>query len=127
MMNKFSDNAANERTFLAWLRTGIAVIAFGFVIEKFNLFIAALTASNSEVSKSIRLDRVAGPLGRYEGFAMMVVGLILILLGYIRFSRGAKVIDSPSLSESPGIGAELWVTAVLMLLVSAYCVAILAR
>ncbi len=126
-MNKFSDNAANERTFLAWLRTGIAVIAFGFVIEKFNLFIAALTASNSEVSKSIRLDRVAGPLGRYEGFAMMVVGLILILLGYIRFSRGAKVIDSPSLSESPGIGAELWVTAVLMLLVSAYCVAILAR
>jgi putative membrane protein len=127
MMNKFSDHAANERTFLAWLRTGIAVIAFGFVIEKFNLFIAALTASNSEVSKSIRLDRVAGPLGRYEGFAMMVVGLILILLGYIRFSRGAKVIDSPSLSESPGIGAELWVTAVLMLLVSAYCVAILAR
>ena len=28
----------NERTFLAWVRTGIAVIAFGFVIEKFNLF-----------------------------------------------------------------------------------------
>jgi uncharacterized membrane protein YidH (DUF202 family) len=29
--------AANKRTFLAWLRTGIAVIAFEFVIEKFNL------------------------------------------------------------------------------------------
>ena len=27
----YSDHAANERTFLAWLRTGIAVIAFGFV------------------------------------------------------------------------------------------------
>ena len=38
MIPGYSDHAANERTFLAWVRTGIAVIAFGFVIEKFNLF-----------------------------------------------------------------------------------------
>jgi Domain of unknown function (DUF202) len=30
MIRGYSDHAANERTFLAWLRTGIAVIAFGF-------------------------------------------------------------------------------------------------
>jgi hypothetical protein len=30
MIRGYSDRAANERTFLAWLRTGIAVIAFGF-------------------------------------------------------------------------------------------------
>ncbi len=35
MIRGYSDHAANERTFLAWVRTGIAVIAFGFVIEKF--------------------------------------------------------------------------------------------
>jgi uncharacterized membrane protein YidH (DUF202 family) len=35
MIQSFSDHAANERTFLAWVRTGIAVIALGFVIEKF--------------------------------------------------------------------------------------------
>jgi putative membrane protein len=34
MILGYSDHAANERTFLAWVRTGIAVIAFGFVIEK---------------------------------------------------------------------------------------------
>ena len=34
---RYSDHAANERTFLAWVRTGIATIAFGFVVEKFNL------------------------------------------------------------------------------------------
>ena len=39
MIGGYSDHAANERTFLAWVRTGIAVIAFGFVIEKFNLFV----------------------------------------------------------------------------------------
>jgi len=35
MIRGYSDHAANERTFLAWVRTGIAVIAFGFVVEKF--------------------------------------------------------------------------------------------
>ena len=34
MLRGYSDHAANERTFLAWVRTGIAVIAFGFVIRK---------------------------------------------------------------------------------------------
>jgi putative membrane protein len=42
MIRGYSDHAANERTFLAWLRTSIAVIAFGFVVEKFNLFALTL-------------------------------------------------------------------------------------
>jgi uncharacterized membrane protein YidH (DUF202 family) len=40
-MGSFTDHSSNERTFLAWLRTGIAVVGFGFVVEKFNLFITA--------------------------------------------------------------------------------------
>jgi putative membrane protein len=44
MIQGYSDYAGNERTFLAWLRTGIAVVAFGFVIEKFNL--VALTLAD---------------------------------------------------------------------------------
>ena len=42
MIQGYADHAANERTFLAWVRTGVAVIAFGFVIEKFNLFLLSL-------------------------------------------------------------------------------------
>ena len=34
-----SDHLANERTFLAWIRTGIAIMGFGFVVVKFALFI----------------------------------------------------------------------------------------
>ena len=30
---------ANERTFLAWIRTSIGVMAFGFVVEKFAIFV----------------------------------------------------------------------------------------
>lgn len=40
MIKNFSDHAANERTFLAWVRTGVAVIAFGFLVERFDLFLA---------------------------------------------------------------------------------------
>ncbi len=44
MIHGYSDHAANERTYLAWVRTGIAVIAFGFVVEKFNLFMRSLAS-----------------------------------------------------------------------------------
>ena len=50
-MGSFTDHSSNERTFLAWLRTGIAVVAFGFVVEKFNLFITALGSTNSELGE----------------------------------------------------------------------------
>jgi uncharacterized membrane protein YidH (DUF202 family) len=32
---KVTDHLANERTFLAWVRTGLATITFGFVVERF--------------------------------------------------------------------------------------------
>ena len=34
-----NDHLANERTYLAWLRAGIGVMAFGFVVVKFSLFL----------------------------------------------------------------------------------------
>jgi Domain of unknown function (DUF202) len=33
MIRGYSDHAANERTFLAWVRNAVAVIAFGFVMR----------------------------------------------------------------------------------------------
>jgi putative membrane protein len=38
MIERYTDHAANERTFLAWVRTSIAIMAFGFLVEKFDLF-----------------------------------------------------------------------------------------
>jgi len=35
MIERYSDHAANERTFLAWVRTGIATIAFGCLFRLF--------------------------------------------------------------------------------------------
>jgi uncharacterized membrane protein YidH (DUF202 family) len=37
MIANYTDHAANERTFLAWIRTGLAVAAFGFFLVKLNV------------------------------------------------------------------------------------------
>jgi putative membrane protein len=75
MIEKYSDDAANERTFLAWIRTGITVIAFGFVIEKLNLFMIVLAKTVSEeAAHRLWIDRVTRPFGRYDGIALVLVG-----------------------------------------------------
>ncbi|HGE72837.1 TPA: DUF202 domain-containing protein, partial [Candidatus Poribacteria bacterium] len=36
-MTKVTDHMANERTYLAWVRTGITIMALGFVVAKFGI------------------------------------------------------------------------------------------
>jgi len=107
MIRSYSDHAANERTFLAWLRTSIAVIAFGFVVEKLNLF--ALTAvsapSLNEASRS-QLEKLSGPLGRGAGHAFIVVGILFIVVATFRFVRTGRLLDDSSI-HSPGILPDL--------------------
>ena len=38
--HKPNDHLANERTYLAWVRTGVGIMAFGFVVVKFSLFLS---------------------------------------------------------------------------------------
>ncbi len=126
MTGNFTEHAANERTFLAWMRTAIAVIAFGFVLEKFNLFILALTATASaELAKAIRTDRLSGPVGRYEGLAFMLTGLVLIGLDYWRFIQNKKLIEGAEPRRPGGVTAEIAVSAILASLVAVYCASIL--
>src|SRR5947199_10838519 len=96
MIRGYSDHAANERTFLAWVRTGIAVIAFGFVIEKFNLFVQTMaTATVPDAGRRLQFDRLSGPLGRYDGLALILVGIAVIIIAAIRFIRTRRQPDEP--------------------------------
>jgi putative membrane protein len=119
MIRSYSDHAANERTFLAWIRTGIAVIAFGVVVEKLNLFVLAV-ASTSSLDEKIRsqLERLSGPLGRYDGLALIVLGVVLIGLAAARFIRTARLIDDQATHSAGGVRAELILSTVLVLMVA---------
>jgi putative membrane protein len=90
MIKRYSDHAANERTFLAWVRTAIAVMAFGFVIEKFDLFLqyAAPAAAQRQISPH------GGAIANAAGFAFIALGIAIIAVAGWRFVRTTKAIDS---------------------------------
>ena len=119
MIRSFSDHAANERTFLAWVRTAIAVIALGFVIEKFNIFVLTL-ARTAGLGHNVQIARLAGSLGRYEGLAFIAGGMALIALATTRFLRTSARIDAPETYPASSVRAELIVSAALILLIASY-------
>ena len=121
MIQSFSDHAANERTFLAWVRTGIAVIALGFVIEKFNLFVLTL-ARSAGLAHSQRLERLGGSLGRYEGLAFIAGGIALIALATVRFARTTVLIDDARTHLARSVRAELILSAALIVLIASYSI-----
>jgi putative membrane protein len=118
MIRGYSDHAANERTFLAWVRTAIAVIAFGFVIEKFNLFVLTLANANAlDEERRLQLERLSGPLGRHQGIAMILFGLVLIVIAAARFVRTERLLEDPEAHLAGGSRAEVLLSAALALIV----------
>ena len=98
MIQRYSDHAANERTFLAWVRTGIAIIAFGFVVEKFNLFVRTISeASISDSATRLHLEGLSGKFSRYDGLALIIFGMAIIVLSLFRFMRTSRMIDDENL------------------------------
>jgi len=120
MIRGYSDHAANERTFLAWVRTGIAVIAFGFVVEKFNLFVLTMaSASSPDAGHRLQLERLSGPLGRYDGLMLILIGMALIIVAAVRFMRTGRLIDDQEVHSASSVRAELILSAALALIVAA--------
>jgi putative membrane protein len=118
MIEKYSDHAANERTFLAWVRTGIAIIAFGFVVEKFNLFVRTMAEANaSDNAGRLRLERFSGSFSHYDGFALILIGMALIVLSFVRFVRTSRMIDDQQSHLAGGIKVEFVLAMVLGLIV----------
>jgi putative membrane protein len=123
MIRNYSDHAANERTYLAWVRTGIAVIAFGFVIERFNLFL--LTVANAATGDSthpVPFQRLPGPFSRYEGLAFICGGIGLVILATTRFLRATRMIDESESHPAGNVRTELILSAALVVLVAIYSI-----
>jgi putative membrane protein len=123
MIERYGDHAANERTFLAWVRTGIAVIAFGFVIERFNLFLLTIAnAALGDQATRLHLTGLSGGVGRYEGLAFIFGGVGLIVLAVSRFTRVSRLLDDDQVHSARAIRTELILAGALVLLVTVYSV-----
>jgi putative membrane protein len=73
---------ANERTMLAWIRTGIALMAFGFAIARFGLFLRELAAAGAVA------PRPSPGLGTAQlGTLLVVLGMVTNLAGTLRYGQ----------------------------------------
>lgn len=66
---------AAERTLLAWVRSGLTMMAFGFVVARFGLFLGLLPASNQSACATHHLNWISSTLG----IALVVLGATAIL------------------------------------------------
>jgi putative membrane protein len=113
---KFTERLAAERTFLAWVRTSIAVISLGFVVAKFGVWLRELAA---------RLDpqtQLQGPgISLPIGLGMMVFGGILTMLAAWHFHRVNLAIERGAVQANHGLVVTVTAgVALLTILMIAY-------
>jgi putative membrane protein len=120
MIRDLSNVAANERTFLAWVRTGVAVIALGFVIERFNLFLLSVAGALADNAERLRIHRFDTPAGRYGGAALVAVGVTLIVISTVRFIHTARLLSRDEPYTAQTTSASLYFLAALLLAVAAF-------
>jgi putative membrane protein len=78
---------AAERTFLAWIRTGVALMAFGFVVARFGVFLREIALPGATVG------RPAPGLSLYVGLGLICLGVIVCLVSAGRHSQYVRAID----------------------------------
>ena len=111
MIKKYTDHAANERTYLAWIRTSIAIMAFGFLIEKFELYLAFISLSMNDANKI-----EPSLFTQLIGLSLFLVGILIIIASTVKFYIYKKDIDSEELVSygSKKITASLSVLIIVM-------------
>jgi putative membrane protein len=121
MIMRYTDHAANERTFLAWIRTGLAVIAFGFFLVKLNVFVDATGGSPSHAVAE-QVGAFAAVLARYAGLAMVVAGIAIIGRSSAGFERTRRAIDRDDVIQMPRSHIESLLSVALAIAVAIFCV-----
>ena len=109
---------ANERTFLAWIRTSISIMAFGFVVEKFSLFLKQL---------SFYLGKAMAPPSGYStvlGIILVGMGALMGVLAFVRYKTVERQIDEDTYAPSPVLSVLL---ALSVLVIGAFLVLYLAH
>ena len=86
---------AAERTLLAWLRTGLTVMALGFVVARFGLFLHLLSAQSPAT-----LGQREPGVSAWLGVVFVIIGALAILVATIQHRRFVSLLPSADLPAS---------------------------
>jgi putative membrane protein len=93
---------------LAWVRTGVALMGFGFVVARFGLFLRELA-----VARGVEPEGRGGA-SLWVGTAMLLVGVALNVIAAVRYAKFAREFETnPSGLRATGIGTEMAIAGVL--------------
>lgn len=101
MIPRFTDHAANERTYLAWVRTAITVMAFGFLLERFDIFIAYAGRATGGPIAHLHVRA-----SEWLGLVLLLFGAVIVLLATIRFQRNRKALENSDTNAYGGSRLE---------------------
>lgn len=97
---------AVERTFLAWIRTGLALMGFGFVVARFGLFLREINVTHAHP------QALPGGISVKFGTALVSLGVVLTGAAVVRYMRLLKRLGRGQVLERPshlavGLGIAL--------------------
>ncbi|GAC1399434.1 MAG: DUF202 domain-containing protein [Chloroflexota bacterium] len=113
--NALRDHLANERTFLAWMRTTIAIVALGFVVAKFGLILRESGGQHIQ-SGTVRL-------GAAVGVILVLSGVVTAVLSSFRFLQTRHDIENSVVHFRPQLDIALaTIIALVALILAVYIV-----
>jgi putative membrane protein len=114
--NELRDHLANERTFLSWVRTAIAIVALGFVVAKSGILLREVGAGHVQ-AETARAGAVVGVI-------LVFAGMLIAVLGAVRFWQIRQDIDRGVVRFSPSLDVVLAiVVAVTSIMLAIYLIA----
>lgn len=106
---------ANERTMAAWIRTGISLMAFGFAIARFGIFLRQVEAVGQ-----VAVHHAPSVGSAWIGAALVGTGMLTNLTATVRYAQAHRAIErgevgAPNSVAVYVIGATATVVGVVMM------------
>lgn len=102
-----NDYFASERTLLAWVRTGLAMMGFGFVVARFGLFLREMAAARGGDAQHALLHSL------WFGVALILFGVVVTLGAAVGHWKTIKRLDRGELLEFKPLSLAI-ITAVVL-------------
>jgi putative membrane protein len=93
-----NEHLSNERTLLAWIRTSIGIMAFGFVVVKFSLFVKQFFLFLGKEAND-----VSHGFSSMIGVLIVLAGALVLVLSYFKYKQTEKQISDESFRPSSAL------------------------